>query len=143
MNPRSEKENRFSKNPEAVSRAYSKVKLYCIASGIKDSVELHEKLGEFLRLLEAHSQSLENKEETFFELEALRIFLDSGILKSKKNKSLQLPEIEPSRMIPNPVDFGPLGVLAEPKETLEPIPLILSVLFWGIVYTFLLYGLLR
>ncbi|RHX86111.1 hypothetical protein [Leptospira stimsonii] len=143
MNRRSENRPKFSKNTKAVSRAYSKVKLYFIASGITDSIQLHEKLGEFLRLLEVHSQSLEGKEGTSFELEAMRIFLDSGILRSEKNKSLQLPELEPSRMIPNPVDFGPLGILVEPKEKLEPIPLILSVIFWGIVYTFLLYGLLR
>ncbi|MBM9576543.1 hypothetical protein JWG45_05180 [Leptospira sp. 201903070] len=143
MNPRSENKTKFSKNSEALSRVFAKVELYCIASGIVDPILLHEKLDQFLRLLENHKPSLEKKDETAFESEAMRVFLDSGILGSQKNKSLQLPELEPSRMIPSPVDFGPLGVLAEPKERWEPIPLILSVIFWGSVYSFLLYGLLR
>ncbi len=143
MNPRSENRPKFSKNTEALSRVYTKVELYCLASGITDPIELHEKLEVFLRLLETNRTSLERKESFEFESEAMNLFLRSGILDSQKNKSLQLPELEPSRMIPNPVDFGPLGILAEPKEKLEPIPLILSVIFWGTVYTFLLYGLLR
>ncbi|AOP33476.1 hypothetical protein A0128_06215 [Leptospira tipperaryensis] len=143
MNPRSEIKPKFSKNSEALSRVFAKVELYCIASGITDPIELHTKLGIFLSLLESQRTSLEKKDEASFETEAMKLFLDSGILGSQKNKSLQLPELEPSRMIPNPVDFGPLGVLAEPKEKLEPIPVILSVVFWGGVYAFLLYGLLR
>ncbi|MBM9500255.1 hypothetical protein JWG44_08335 [Leptospira sp. 201903071] len=141
MNPRSENKTKSPENSEALSRVYVKVELYCIASGIVDPIELHEKLGRFLHLLENRKSSPEKKDE--FESDAMKLFLESGILGSQKNKSLQLPELEPSRMIPNPVDFGPLGVLAEPKERLEPIPMILSVVFWGTVYTFLLYGLLR
>lgn len=118
------------------------MQLYCIAAGVKDSVEVHFILSEFLNLLEKQRISFEKNQEQF-ETEAMRLFLESGILHPKKSKSNELPEIEPSRMIPNPVDFGALGELAEPKEKLEPLAVVLSVVFWGIVYAFLLYGLLR
>ncbi|EMY78762.1 hypothetical protein LEP1GSC060_2153 [Leptospira weilii serovar Ranarum str. ICFT] len=140
MNPRSDVNLRFSENREKLSRVYSKVKLYCLASGVVDSIALHIKLTEFLNLVEKETSGKENSD---FETEAMKLFLRSGILHSQKNKSFDLPAIEPSRMVPNPVDFGPLGELAEPKEKLEPVAVFLSVIFWGSVYAFLLYGLLR
>ncbi|EQA54816.1 hypothetical protein LEP1GSC052_1908 [Leptospira kmetyi serovar Malaysia str. Bejo-Iso9] len=119
--------------------------MYCIASGIADPIELHSRLDEFLNSVEKEILPLVKKEKLDFETEAMRLFLSSGILKSAQNDSAitMLPAIEPSSMVPNPVDFGPLGELAEPKEKLEPVAVVLSVLFWGSIYSFLLYGLLR
>lgn len=145
MNPRSEPNPRFGEHKEELSRVYTKIKLYCIASGIADPIELHSRLDEFLNSVEKEILPLVKKEKLDFETEAMRLFLSSGILKSAQNDSAitALPAIEPSSMVPNPVDFGPLGELAEPKEKLEPVAVVLSVLFWGSIYSFLLYGLLR
>lgn len=145
MNPRFELNSRFREHREELSRVYTKIKLYCIASGISDPIELHSRLDEFLISIEREILPVVKKEKRNLEKEAMRLFLSSGILNSdpKDSNTSALPAIEPSSMIPNPVDFGPLGELAEPKEKLEPVAVVLSVLFWGSVYSFLLYGLLR
>ncbi|MCG6192818.1 hypothetical protein LFX25_06135 [Leptospira sp. FAT2] len=142
MNPRSDHDSRSGIRKEELARVYSKVKLYCLASGITDPIELHEILTRFLRSVETKSLSSSAANEFGWEEEAMKLFLKSGSVRSEKKNEAGLPAIEPSSMIPNPVDFGPLGDLAEPKEKLEPVAVIFSVLFWGIVYTSLLYGLL-
>lgn len=149
MNPRSDHKpssggrSNSETHREELSRIYTKIKLYCIASGISDPIELHSKLDEFLNSVEREILPLTKKKGVDFETEAMKLFLNSGILRSDTNESSALPAIEPSSMVPNPVDFGPLGELAEPREKLEPVAVLLSILFWGSVYSFLLYGLLR
>ncbi|MBW0433919.1 hypothetical protein HGB47_09845 [Leptospira yasudae] len=142
MNPRSDHDRRSGIRKEELARVYSKVKLYCLASGITDPIELHETLTRFLRSVETKPLSSSVTAESGWEEETMKLFLKSGSVRSEKKNESGLPAIEPSSMIPNPVDFGPLGDLAEPKEKLEPVAVIFSVLFWGIVYASLLYGLL-
>ncbi|TGL75106.1 hypothetical protein [Leptospira yasudae] len=142
MNPRFDQDSRSGIRKEELARVYSKVKLYCLASGITDPIELHEILTRFLRSLETKPATSSAANDSDWEEETMKLFLKSGSVRSEKKNESGLPAIEPSSMIPNPVDFGPLGDLAEPKEKLEPVAVIFSVLFWGIVYASLLYGLL-
>ncbi|TGK31112.1 hypothetical protein EHQ12_03440 [Leptospira gomenensis] len=161
MNPRSESDEFVSRYREILSRLYAKAELYCVASGIKDPILTHSELSEFINQLRIRAEhefpqrqndktssrktklAVFSEDERKLEEEWMRLFLESGIGNVKRNEAPELPMIEPARMIPNPVDFGTLGELAEPKENLEPVAIVFSVLFWTAVYSFLLYGLLR
>ncbi|MDV6234668.1 hypothetical protein CH379_003370 [Leptospira ellisii] len=161
MNPRFESDVFSSRYRKSLSRFYTKAELYCAASGIEDPILIHSELYGFLKELRIRSKEgtqrttrnetssrepkdpLRSDDGSEYEEEWMRLFLESGIPNVKRNRSPELPAIEPASMIPNPVDFGTLGELAEPKEKLEPVAIVLSVLFWAAVYSFLLYGLLR